>query len=93
MDEQHGRKLYYYFATSENDPRGDPVVLWCGLFHLAYGEAWQDTLQAMRKATARLRMKARMPFPELAMLMPGGMDRCSTSDPAQVEWRAWLLLL
>ena len=39
VDEQHGRKLYYYFATSENDPRGDAVVLWCEGFHLAYEEA------------------------------------------------------
>ena len=32
-------KLYYYFATSENDPRGDAVVLWCEGFHLTYEEA------------------------------------------------------
>ena len=39
VDEQHGRKLYYYFATSEKDPRGDPVVLWCDTSCLACGKA------------------------------------------------------
>lgn len=25
---EHGRRLYYYFVTSESDPAKDPVVLW-----------------------------------------------------------------
>ncbi|CAD7703457.1 unnamed protein product [Ostreobium quekettii] len=28
VDEDHGRRLFYYFATSERSPTEDPVVLW-----------------------------------------------------------------
>lgn len=28
VDEDHGRRLYYYFVTSERSPSRDPVVLW-----------------------------------------------------------------
>ncbi len=28
MDEDHGRHLWYYFATSQRSPARDPVVLW-----------------------------------------------------------------
>lgn len=28
IDEEHGRKLYYYFVLSEGNPFKDPLVLW-----------------------------------------------------------------
>jgi len=28
VDEKAGRHLYYYLALSEDDPAGDPVLLW-----------------------------------------------------------------
>ncbi|KAJ7295658.1 hypothetical protein O6H91_13G054800 [Diphasiastrum complanatum] len=28
IDKEHGRSLYYYFVTSENNPVSDPLVLW-----------------------------------------------------------------
>ncbi|XP_074578031.1 serine carboxypeptidase 1 [Curcuma longa] len=28
IDEEHGRKLYYYFVLSEGNPSTDPLVLW-----------------------------------------------------------------
>ena len=28
VDEKHGRKLFYYFVTSERSPKDDPIVLW-----------------------------------------------------------------
>ena len=28
VDHQRGRKLFFYFVTSERDPANDPVVLW-----------------------------------------------------------------
>ncbi|KAJ7533561.1 hypothetical protein O6H91_13G054700 [Diphasiastrum complanatum] len=28
VNEEHGRSLYYYFVTSQNDPVSDPLVLW-----------------------------------------------------------------
>lgn len=28
VDENHGRRLYYYFVVSERNPSKDPLVLW-----------------------------------------------------------------
>jgi len=28
IDENHGKKLFYYFVESERNPKEDPVVLW-----------------------------------------------------------------
>lgn len=28
IDENHGKKLYYYYVLSERNPSEDPVVLW-----------------------------------------------------------------
>nr|KAJ0207571.1 hypothetical protein LSAT_V11C500293650 [Lactuca sativa] len=28
LNENHGKKLYYYYVLSERDPSKDPVVLW-----------------------------------------------------------------
>ena len=28
VDEDRGRRLFYYFVESERDPSSDPVVLW-----------------------------------------------------------------
>ncbi len=69
MDEERGRHLWYYFATSQRSAARDPVVLWLnggpgcssldgfvyehGPFRFTFSDDESDELQVWRRSTAR----------------------------------------